>query len=645
MATKSDILEQIGQRSLRLPELINHGLAAHDRLRYYLMLLHAAYAHAQSPEGPVPDLRNEREAADLPDKELDQIVGASHMVTRSIAHIPGSSEILERVFADVRAMLDPVTVSAAMHGELAERAGIYTRRFEEQVARVPPSGDEQMTASVIETLTRVTSNGHDSLHRLVMDLQWELNRLQATVAIELLDGAHVYGLTDVDRHLVRAFMRGVHQTASLKFDHPGLETTATRDGDRLSIQNDLGATEANVFVIHVTGLDVTIHYADVHRGRSQFLRDLLEPHHIVWKDTTDPRGFEISTGSCRVDDADAMEPLLATLASRLVFLIDWNRARKRLGRFVRKADASALLKWAADNNIGHQGFLRAGDIRLIHTALARAASTQLPLGSRLDEILGRDGANRFLMSVLQITASGLHRRLSPRLIDDEIEAELLTYLQRADRTVLGAIADHAVVLASMVERIRGTVTKLRAHDGADAVRTAELVRSWKSEADSIIERARCSVDTVDHGRQLRRLLSEGERAVKVFEEAAFTLTLVPDTLDTDVASLLDQLADLASRAARDYVRCLEDARELSRGNGRSGLERFLVTVDRLVMMEDSCDEADRKLMERMFRGNGIDFRTVYVIAELTRQLDRATDSLVHSGLLVRDYVLSVSPGG
>jgi len=92
------------------------------------------------------------------------------------------------------------------------------------------------------------------------------------------------------------------------------------------------------------------------------------------------------------------------------------------------------------------------------------------------------------------------------------------------------------------------------------------------------------------------------------------------------------------------VRCLEDARELSRGNGRSGLERFLVTVDRLVMMEDSCDEADRKLMERMFRGNGIDFRTVYVIAELTRQLDRATDSLVHSGLLVRDYVLSVSPG-
>jgi hypothetical protein len=49
--------------------------------------------------------------------------------------------------------------------------------------------------------------------------------------------------------------------------------------------------------------------------------------------------------------------------------------------------------------------------------------------------------------------------------------------------------------------------------------------------------------------------------------------------------------------------------------------------------------------ERIFRGPSADFRQVYVVSELTRQLNRATDSVVHSGLLVRDYVLSVSPGG
>jgi uncharacterized protein Yka (UPF0111/DUF47 family) len=328
-----------------------------------------------------------------------------------------------------------------------------------------------------------------------------------------------------------------------------------------------------------------------------------------------------------------------------VFLIDWNRARKRLSRFVRKSDAIELLKWAATNNIGHEAFLKTGDIKLIHTALARATSTHVQYGARLDEILGRDGAKCFLMSVLQIASTGLSRRSSPRLIDDEIEAELLMYLQRSDRTLLGAMAEHALVLSGMVERIHTVIAQLRAHQApADPALTATLMRNWKSEADMILERARRTIDSVADGWHLRRLLSEGDRAVKVLDEAAFTLTLVADGIDPSVVALLDQLADLASRAAREYVRCLEDARDLSRTTGRAELERFLMAVDRLAMIENSCDDAERAVRERMFHGTATDFRQVYVVSELTRQLDRATDSLVHSGLLVRDYVLSVSPG-
>jgi uncharacterized protein Yka (UPF0111/DUF47 family) len=249
------------------------------------------------------------------------------------------------------------------------------------------------------------------------------------------------------------------------------------------------------------------------------------------------------------------------------------------------------------------------------------------------------------MSVLQIAAHGLSRRSSPRLMDDEIEAELMMYLQRSDRTLLGAVADHAMVLAGMVERVRRAIVELRANRRtADIPRTAALMRSWKSDADTIIERARQTIDSVEHGAQLRRLLSEGDRAVKVLEEAAFTLTLVPDDIDASVAALLDELADLASRAAREYVRCLEEARDLSRSTVRAELERFLVAVDRLASIEDSCDTAERAVRERMFHSGTTDFRAVYAVSELTRQLDRATESLVHSGLLVRDYVLSVSPG-
>ena len=646
MATKAGILEQIGERGLLLPELINQGLAANDRLKFYLTLLQTAYAYAGSPGGQIPDLRHEREIAGISDEALDAVVGNSRMLSPTVVHIPGAAALLERIFSDVRQMLEPVAAAAAMQGELAERSAIYARRVDEQAARAPAGTDDQITASVIETLTKLTSNGHDTIHRIVMDLHWELNRLQASICVEVLDGAHIYGLRDVDRRLVRAFMRGIHETASLKFDHAGLETTATRDGDHLAIQNDLGATDAHVVVVHVRELKATVIYSDAHRARARFIRDLLEPHHIVWNEATNGHGFQICTGSYEAEDQDALERFLTVLGSRLVFLIDWNRARKRLCRFVRKSDAIELLKWAAANNIGHEAFLKTGDVKLIHTALARATSSHVHYGARLDEILGRDGAKCFLMSVLQIASTGLSRRSSPRLIDDEIEAELLMYLQRSDRTLLGAMSEHALVVAGMVERIHKVIAQLRAQTPPpDTMRTATLMRNWKSDADMILERARRTIDSVADGWHLRRLLSEGDRASKVLDEAAFTLTLVPDGIDSSVAALLDQLADLASRAAREYVRCLEDARDLSRTTGRSELERFLVAVDRLAEIENSCDDAERAVRERMFRGAATDFRQVYVVSELTRQLDRATDSLVHSGLLVRDYVLSVSPGG
>jgi uncharacterized protein Yka (UPF0111/DUF47 family) len=642
---KAGILEQIGQRSLLLPELINQGFSAHDRLKYYLTLLQTAYRYAGAHSAQVPDLRNEREAAGVFDQSLDHVVGNSRMVSPLVVYIPGAAAILERIFADVRQMLAPLETSAAMHGELTERAGIYTRRLNEQITRAPSASDDQITSHVLETFTRLTSNGHDTINQIVMDLHWELNRLQATINVETLDGAHVYGLRDADRPLVRAFMTGIHETAPLKFDHPGLETTATRDADHLAIQNDLGVTDAHVLVVNVTELKVAIIYTDIHRSRARFLRDLLEGQHVLWTEASDAQGFEICTGSYQASDQEALEQFLTTLGSRLVFLINWNRARKRLSRFVKKSDAIQLLQWAAHNNIGHEGFLKAGDIRLIHTALARATSAHVQYGSRLDELLGRDGAMSFLMSVLRITSTGLSRRSSPRLIDDEIEAELLMYLQRSDRILLGAMAEHAMVLAGMVEHIHKAVAQLRSRPApADSARTAALMRNWKSDADMIMEHARRTIDGAPDGRHLRRLLSEGDRAVKVLEEAAFTLTLVPEGIDATVAALLDELADHSSQAAREYVRCLEDAKGLSRTTARPELERFLVAVDRLAMLENSCAEAERAVRERMFRGAETDFRSVYVLSELTRQLDRATDLVVRSGLLLRDYVLSVAPG-
>lgn len=55
----------------------------------------------------------------------------------------------------------------------------------------------------------------------------------------------------------------------LKFDHARLATTATRVAERLTIQNDIGETDAHVVVIAVDPGGVTVTYSDVHRARAK----------------------------------------------------------------------------------------------------------------------------------------------------------------------------------------------------------------------------------------------------------------------------------------------------------------------------------------------------------------------------------------
>ena len=172
------------------------------------------------------------------------------------------------------------------------------------------------------------------------------------------------------------------------------------------------------------------------------------------------------------------------------FCIDWNRARKRLTRLVSKTDALALLKWAADNNIGHLAFLKAGDVQLVETAIERAFAHDMRPGARLDQWLGADAARSFLMSVLRTTSSGLAAGYSLSLIEDEIEAELLRYLQSNDRQMLADAADHAAMISALDDHVRQTLGRMKSGDGHDeASRTAELALSWTARAEQIVRHA------------------------------------------------------------------------------------------------------------------------------------------------------------
>ena len=66
------------------------------------------------------------------------------------------------------------------------------------------------------------------------------------------------------------------------------------------------------------------------------------------------------TGRYVAADGGAVERFLEFLGSRIVFLIDWNKARKALQTFVGKNAAIDLLTWAAEQDFGHRAFLDLG---------------------------------------------------------------------------------------------------------------------------------------------------------------------------------------------------------------------------------------------------------------------------------------------
>jgi hypothetical protein len=268
MPEKIRILDTLNEQALLLPSLVNMALSANDRVKYRFALLQSAQAHAQRPDALVSNLRAERIAAGVQDNRFDNVVAESMEVGKGRYRIPALAGIVQAAYEDVVEMLEPLRAAAVPEAEaLFRRLEALTK---------PLADDDVLAADELHTLTSGNREDGDSLHLLVMDMHRALNALQASLASETIDGCRVYGISDADHALVAAFMAGVNRTAPLKFDHPGLSSTATRVGDKLVLQNDIGTTDAHVLVVHVVGRKVSVTYTDVHLPRLLFFQSLFE---------------------------------------------------------------------------------------------------------------------------------------------------------------------------------------------------------------------------------------------------------------------------------------------------------------------------------------------------------------------------------
>lgn len=634
---KERIIRELGEDELLLPELVQRGLAANDRVKYLLALLQAARAAADG--AAASDLREERVAAGVHDPALDRVVAASTRAPDGLYRVPGAQRVVEQALAEVETMLAPLLAADAGAAQPLERR-LATLRGLLQL-----HGDA-ISADALAALT-AAERARDSVHLLVLDAHSRLNALMATLASETIDGARTHNLAAGDRELVRAFMRGVNATERLRFGHAGLGTIATRVGDALVIQNELGLTDAHVVVVRVRGREVAITYTDVHLERLLFFQRLLVGLGVEWQDTRSrsDRKFEgglfhLVTGVGHAEDAPALERFLTQLGSRLVFMIDWNRARKRLRALVGKRAAVELLDWAAEHGYGHRAFLIAGGDGLVADALQFAGQTGAATGASLSAVLGADGARSYLRAVLRICSDGTLAGRSLALIQDEVRAELVGYVHSAREELLRLICRHGELIVEIGEAARDELEHTlggRAEQPEGAA--ARRARAWEHEADLVVSRLRGYVERTGGPAALLEVMEAADDIADSLEEAAFYLTLLhPPRPARRIAAPLGEMCALVLSAARAHLRAVTFAAGVQRDASRADMDAFLEAIHTVVSLEHDADDAQRTVHAALV-ASAPPSGELFVLTEVTRAFEQAADALMHTALLLRDQVL------
>jgi len=633
---KTQIVEQLGQTQILLPGLIAEGLAANDKVKARLSVLQAAARHARDPRAAF-DLVEECRAASLDGDAMEPLVnGASAAGDKMTA--PGLASLVAAIWDDV------ATMARAVHAGDAAAAEAAVTRLAAIKATVSAGAPDTFDFAQVARLTAVGEG--DGLHRLIMDLHKALNKLAAEHAEEVVAGAHVYGLTLEDRPAVEAFMRGVEQTRKLKFSHPGLATTAARSGARLSIQNDIGETDAHVVVIGIEANTVTVTYTDVHRGRANFFVRLLRDFPVQWSglDRKTAAGlagdgaFYLITGRFAAGTAKARDEFLQAIGASLVFLIDWNKARKMLQNWVAKSDAVNILDWAARHRFGHRGFLELGGADLVAAAVQHATPARIGFGDRLDRVLGATAAVDFLKAVLRISAEALLEGGSVRLARDRIEAELMSHLQRLDGMLLAIVVRQAGLAREIASSIGEFIAEQQAKRVYDRAAMVGRARRIEEKADKIAVEARGEIARFGAAPVMEHLVNHAEEAIDELEQAAFVASLVPAELPPEILAPLGDLAAAAVEGAEAAAAGAAAASDVPDGL-RGDSEDALAAVGRLIEAEHKGDAAERALTAIVLRGD-LALKKGLAALELGRALERSTDRLAAFGHQLRQHVLA-----
>jgi uncharacterized protein Yka (UPF0111/DUF47 family) len=138
------------------------------------------------------------------------------------------------------------------------------------------------------------------------------------------------------------------------------------------------------------------------------------------------------------------------------------------------------------------------------------------------------------------------------------------------------------------------------------------------------------------------LLVDADDVADDLEEAVFHLSLTGASarqLPEPVLDAMGQLGGLALAGAQEMVKVLEAVRYIGRGAPREHTVDFLEAVHRVMGVERSTDDAQRAV-ERALMAYEVDSRVLYAVAEAARNIENATDGMMHACLRLRDRYLT-----
>lgn len=642
---KQKAVAWLGQSSLLLPAWIKAALQANDRLKLYFSVLQSAAQRATHPAATYPDWAREIDRLGLRDTAWLKDVAKTAYVQDQMLIVPQLSLWLDALAADLTLMARPLC-DVAEHKDVAltARRDLWLKKIEAL------NEEEGLGPDTLDDLTHGNRQGSDSVHLLVMDLHKQLNAMAVEVATEDIDGAHVWQVEERDRALIQAFMRGLQRTAALKFNHPGLDTAVTRDGTRLLIQNDIGTNDAHVLVIQVEDPEPAIHltYSDLHPARFDFFRQMLESLGFEWT-VSAPRTsdglnqgkpYQVGNAVLRAKNTGALLDGLDAVASRIVFLIDWNRARKRLQAFVRKPVAVAVLRHAAEQDLGHIAWLLVGGEQLVYDAMQAVGSEVFRIGERLDQVLGEAATQIFLQDLLRLASITLRDQQPVALIANEARLLLARALQR--RTFeFDLLAEHAAYCHALALAL----SEALAFDNgtADGMQRA---KSWERKADQLLMEARRRAERQPRWLPMVQLLDEMDDIADALEEATFihsmTLTAPLPSLPPAVSQVLGALADTTLAAIQDQIKAIEIARHMTDNTEPADSEAFLQALWRMQRAERICDDLLRNARVNIVQTLHATPAAFSLATELAATIENATDSLLSAGYALRKLVFNKS---